>query len=152
MLDTVLAALHHLLIFALFGVLVAEIILARDGMRLTAMRALIRIDAVYGGLAVLTIIVGVCRAIWGAKGWDYYIHNLFFWLKMAAFLGVGLCSVPPTLTFIRWRREAGILDSYLPKPEEVSVVRKWLRAQVHLFVLIPVFAALMARLSGYIAF
>jgi putative membrane protein len=54
---------------------------------------------------------------------------------------VGLLSIPPTLAFRRWRRAA---------PDEAAVggVRRLLRLEVGLLLLIPVFAALMARYQG----
>ncbi len=152
MLDTVFAILHHLLIFALLAGLAMEFALTRDGMRVSAMRRLFRVDIAYGVASILVIIVGVCRVIWGIKGADYYLHNLFFWLKMTAFLSVGLCSIKPTLTFLAWRRASNLDEAYLPKPEDVRAVRRWLGRELALFPLIPVFAALMARYPAYIGF
>jgi putative membrane protein len=152
MLDTLLVIAHHLLIFGLLGMLVAEMVMVRDGIATPTVKALIRIDGIYGAVAGLTIIVGVCRVIWGLKGADYYLHNLFFWLKMASFILVGICTVPPTLAFLRWRKALTADSTFLPTSDEIAKIRRWLRAQLHLFVLIPIFAALMARYSGYIAF
>ncbi len=152
MLDTALAILHHLLIFALLAGLAMEFALTRDGMRVSAMRRLFRVDIAYGAVAILVIVVGICRVIWGTRGADYYLHNAFFWLKMATFLAVGLCSVKPTLAFLAWRREANLDETYLPKPEDIRVVRRWLGRELSLFPLIPIFAALMARYPAYIGF
>ncbi|MBP2160924.1 MULTISPECIES: DUF2214 family protein [Asticcacaulis] len=152
MLDTLLAIAHHILIFALLGLLVAEMIWVRDGIPAATMKTLIRVDGIYGAVAGLTIIVGICRVIWGLKGAEYYLHNLFFWLKMATFVLVGVCTVPPTLAFQRWRKALAGDEGYLPSSGDIAKVRRWLRAQLHLFVLIPIFAALMARYSGYITF
>jgi len=152
MLDTALAILHHLLVFALLAGLAMEFALTRDGMRVSAMRRLFRVDIAYGIVSILVIVVGVCRVVWGVKGADYYLHNVFFWLKMATFLAVGMCSIKPTLTYIAWRREAHLDDTYLPKPEDVRIVRRWLGRELVLFPLIPVFAAIMPRYAGYIGF
>jgi len=61
---------------------------------------------------------------------------------------VGLLSVPPTIAFIGWRRALKADPSALPAPAAVRRVRGFLRAEVGLLLLVPVFAALMARYQG----
>ena len=104
MLDLVLAIGHHLLIFALFGVLFAEFVMVKIGMDRAAIVRTANLDLSYGVLAGLILIVGFSRAIFAAKGWTYYAHNGFFWAKIVTFLIIGLLSVPPTIRFIQWRR------------------------------------------------
>ncbi len=142
MLDLVLAVAHHLLIFTLFGVLVAELALVRRGMGVDTVARVASIDLTYGVLAGLIVVVGFSRAIFAAKGWSYYSHNGFFWAKIATFVVVGLLSVPPTIKFIRWRG-----TGTAPGDAEVGGVRRLLYAEVVLFALLPAFAAAMAR--GY---
>jgi putative membrane protein len=101
------------------------------------------VDLYYGILAGLILIVGFSRAVFAAKGWLYYSHNVFFWLKIGTFLLIAAVSVPPTLTFIRWRREAGVPDDL-----QVAGVRRLLWFQLGLFALLPAFAAAMARGFG----
>jgi putative membrane protein len=141
-LDLVLAILHHVFVFALFGVLFAEFIVVRRGMDAAAAARVVPIDAWYGVLAALILIVGFSRAIFAAKGWTYYAHNAFFWAKIGTFAAIGLLSVPPTLAFLKWRR-AGIS----PTDEAVARTRRYLWIEVMLFPLLPAFAAAMAR--GY---
>ena len=142
MLDFWLAAGHHLLIFGLFGVLFAELIVVRRGMTKESVARIAAVDLWYGVLAGLILIVGFSRAVFAAKGWAYYSHNAFFLAKMATFALVGLLSVPPTMAFIRWRRA-----EEAPTDAQVRRVRVFLLAEVHLFLLLPIFAAAMAR--GY---
>jgi putative membrane protein len=141
-LDLVLAILHHFLVFALLGVLFSEFVVVRRGLAAAAAARVARIDAWYGVLAGLIVIVGFSRAIFAAKGWAYYAHNAFFWAKIGTFIAIGLLSVPPTLAFPRWRR-AGTA----PTDEAVAEVRRYLWMQVALFPLLLAFAAAMAR--GY---
>src|SRR6476660_2908284 len=94
--DLVLAILHHFFVFALFGVLFSEFVVVRRGMDVAAAARVVAIDAWYGVLAALIRIVGFSRAIFAAKGWEYYAHNAFFWTKIGTFLVIGLLSVPPT--------------------------------------------------------
>lgn len=142
MLDLWLAIAHHLLVFTLFGVLFAELALTRRGMDAGAVAQAARIDSLAGALAVLIVATGFWRAIFAAKGWAYYSHNLFFYLKVGTFTAVGLMSTYPTLAFIRWRRGGGA-----PAEAQLSPVRRWLWMELGLFLLVPAFAAAMAR--GY---
>jgi len=104
-LDLVLAILHHLLVFALFGVLFAEFIIVRRGLDAAAVVRVAAIDLWYGVFAGFIVVVGFARAIFAAKGWIYYEHNAFFWAKIVTFGLIGLLSVRPTLAFLRWRRD-----------------------------------------------
>jgi len=142
MLDLALAIGHHLLIFALFGVLFAELITVRKGVDAAAIVRIAAVDLWYGVLAGLILIVGFSRAVFAAKGWLYYEHNGFFWAKIGTFAAIGLLSVPPTIRFIGWRRAA-----VSPPDDAVATVRRYLYAEVVLFALLPAFAAAMAR--GY---
>lgn len=142
MLDLVLAILHHFFVFALFGVLFAEFVLVRKGMDTATVARVPLIDAWYGILAVLIIIVGFSRAVFAAKGWTYYAHDLFFWAKIGTFVVIGLLSVPPTIAYLRWRRAGTV-----PTDEAVATIRRYLLGQLLLFPLLLAFAAAMAR--GY---
>ena len=142
MLDLSLACVHHVLIFALFAVLLSEFLLLKPGLDAPAIRRISQIDLMYGLLAALLIIVGFCRAIFASKGWVYYSHNAYFWAKLVAFLSIGILSIPPTVAIQRWRRSGG-----LPDESAIRSVRRLFHYELALFVLLPIFAAAMAR--GY---
>jgi putative membrane protein len=141
MLDLWLAIGHHLIVFALFGVLAVELVLVRRDMSLDTVARVARVDAWYGVLAGAILVVGFSRAIFAAKGWAYYSHNGFFWAKIATFVLIALLSVPPTIQYIKWQR-----SGQAPGPD-VGRVRLFLYAELFLFALLPIFAAAMAR--GY---
>jgi len=140
--DLALAIAHHLLVFAIFGILFAEFIVLRPGMSAAALARIGAIDLWYGILAGAILGVGFWRAIYAAKGWIYYSHNAFFWAKMASFAAIGLLSVPPTIAIIRWRRRG-----MAPDDAAIAGVRRYLHLELALFLLLPAFAAAMAR--GY---
>jgi len=142
MLDLSLAIAHHLLIFAIFGVLFAEFWAIRPGMSEATVARIASLDLGYGILAAAVIVVGFGRAIYAAKGWAYYSHNAFFWLKIAGFAAIGILSLPPTVALVRWRKSRA-----LPGDPEIRKVRRYLHAELALFAFLPVFAAAMAR--GY---
>ena len=120
--DLILAIPHHLLIFALAGIIAAELVLVRPGLKTETLGMLARIDGAYGMIAMLIIVVGICRVFFGLKGWEYYIYNWAFWAKMAAFAGVGLLSIRPTMRFIAWRKAPqAIRHSPSPRPRSAAV-------------------------------
>ena len=147
MLDLVLAVAHHLLVFGLFGVLMAEFVIVRPGITKVMVERVTAIDLWYGVLAGLILAVGFGRAIFAAKGWLYYSHNAFFWAKIGVFVIVGLLSVPPTVAFIRWRR-----TGVAPDDPQILRIRGFLWVEMGLFLLLPVFAAAMARGYGEFGF
>jgi putative membrane protein len=146
--DAWLAIAHHLAVFGLAAVLAAEWGLVRPGMAAADIRRLGRIDGAYGAVAGVVIIAGVSRVIWGIKPAEFYLESTTFWLKMAAIAAVALLSIRPTMRFAGWRRALDADPSALPSDQEVAWTRRMINLQVAVFVLIPTFAALMARAIG----
>jgi putative membrane protein len=141
-LDLLLAIVHHLLLFAVFGFLLAEFILLRPPFTQDSVARIAAADLGYGVAAALIVLIGFARAIFAAKGWAYYSHNAFFWLKIGTFAAIGVLSIKPTLLFLRWRRAAD-----LPDAAAVQAMRRRLHLELGLFAFLPIFAAAMAR--GY---
>ena len=142
-LDATLAVAHHLVVFSLVAVLVAELVLAHGPVDARRLQQLGRLDGAYGGLAMLTIVAGLSRAVYGAKGWSFYAGNPLFWAKIGVFVVIGLLSIVPTVRLARWRR-----SGTLPDAAALLGVRAWMRAQAVLIIAIPVLAVLMARGIG----
>ena len=149
--DLHFAMAHHLLIFALAGVLAFEVGAVRRGLVANDVLRVARVDMWYGILAAAIIVVGFSRAIFAAKGWAYYSINLFFWAKITAFAIVGLLSIWPTVAYLRWRRTVRVDPTFLPADAEVARVRQFLWLEVIVFAFIPLFAAAMARGYGELA-
>lgn len=143
MLDLTLAIVHHLLVFGLAIMLAMELAHLRADP--VPVRRLSGLDAGYGGTAVLVVAVGVCRVIWGAKGWVYYQGNPWFWAKIGTFMVIGLLSIPPTIQFIKWSRAAKADPAFHPPVSEVARAAGWVRTEVLLFFPLVAFAAAMAR-------
>ena len=121
--------------------------LLRPGLKPERIRQLSAIDMAYGGVAVLIIVVGVLRVNFGDKGANYYLHNWAFWLKMAAFVLVGLLSVPPTHTNNNKKRKLAADPAFSPDAATISGLRRFYIGEIVAFAFIPAFAAAMAR--GY---
>lgn len=148
MTDLLLAILHHLLIFLLAAILAAEWVLVRPGLSDGGLKLLAKIDSAYGGVALAIILIGAGRVYFGLKGWEFYVFNPLFWAKMGAFVVVGLLSIRPTTRIIAWRKSSEN-DAQRVADEEVLAVRPWIKAEIAVFALIPIFAAAMARGIGY---
>jgi len=147
--DLVLAIVHHLIVFGIAAVLAAELALMRTAaMSPQTVRLLGRFDAFYGGLALAILVVGFARVWFGAKGADFYLHNPVFWAKIGAFGIVGLVSIKPTLRILAWQKSAKVNPVFMPALDEVRELRRLMLIEIHVFALIPVFAAMMARGIG----
>lgn len=144
--DLWLACAHHLIIFVVFGLLFGEMVALQGQIDAVTLKRLARFDALYGIFAVLIIVVGFSRAIFAAKGWAYYAHNGFFWAKIGTFALIGLLSIMPTIAFLRWRRSGGV-----PEPKALRMVKMYVHIELTLFLLLPLFAAAMARGYGEFA-
>lgn len=148
--DATLAILHHLVIFALFALLVAERVLLRQAVQGraqgTEVLRLVRLDAMYGMTAGLVLVIGGARVFWGMKGPDFYLANTFFWLKIGAFVTAAAVSVVPTVRYFRWRKGVQA-QSALPPVTALAGTARLVDIQLALLLSMTVFAALMAR--GY---
>jgi putative membrane protein len=150
MTDLVLAIVHHLIVFGIASALAAELALMRPAaMSPQTVRLLGRFDAAYGVMALAILIVGFLRVKYGAKGAEFYMHNPMFWAKIAAFAAVGLISIKPTLRILAWQKRAKADAAFVPALDEVSALRRTMLLEIHVFALIPIFAAMMARGVGY---
>jgi putative membrane protein len=146
-LDLILAIFHHLGVFTVAGIIAAEWALVRPGMGMEKIRQVTKIDGLYGIAAGTVLFIGFARVFFGLKGSAFYLQNPVFWAKISAFIVVGVLSITPTLLFIHWRDKAKSNPSFLPSAEEIANVRRYVKLEAHVFVLIPILAAAMAR--GY---
>lgn len=147
LLDFWLAVSHHILIFLLFGILIAELVLTAQEPNGRSLGRLPAVDLWYGIVAGLILAAGSLRAIYAAKGWAYYSGNVFFWAKIGVFAAIGMLSIWPTIRFIQWRARFRA-SVELPTSAAVAAVRRILWLEVGLFLLLPIFAAAMARGFG----
>lgn len=146
--DALLAWFHYLAIFVLVVLLTAEAVLLRPGMGATAVPRLARYDRLYGLSALVVAITGVLRLTLSAKGAAVYLANPWFHAKIGLFVIIALCSIPPTMRLLRWRRQASRDAGFVPPDGDIRGVRRWVMIEAHLFMMLPLFAALMARGIG----
>jgi putative membrane protein len=142
-LDLTLAILHHLAVFALVATLAMEGVMLRA--TTIDVPRLAKLDARFGMTAMLVIVIGVTRVIWGGKGWAFYAENPFFWGKIACFVAIGLLSIGPTVMFLRWRKAAAADAGFAPPADQRQRARVLVGLQGVLLVPLLGFAAAMAR-------
>lgn len=138
------AALHFLLAFTLVACLAAELALLRGPSAQLPFSSLAKIDAVYGLSAVLLVAVGVYRALFLDKGWDYYSQSIPFILKLSLFGLVALLSIHPTVQFIRARRGGREMT-----PQAVRRIRMIVALELVLIAALIVCASMAARGIGF---
>src|SRR5690606_30513492 len=146
--DLFLAIAHHLLVFALTAMLVAEAVLLRGQLDAGVLRRLAGLDAGYGISALLLLAVGLGRVFFGVMGKDFYLHNPWFHAKLGVFILVGLMSILPTVRFLRWRKALRADPGFLPAPSELDRLRTILRLELIGLAAIFALAAAMARYGG----
>ena len=147
-LEAILAYVHFLAILTMVVFISSEAALCRiEWMNEKVVERLARVDAIYGMAAILVLGTGIARTIWGVKGSSWYWTNPLLHTKLTLFIIVGLISIFPTITYIRWRRQLRA-DGSLPPEAEVRRTRKLVMIQAHILVLIPLFAVFLARGFG----
>jgi len=149
MLTTALMAfLHHLFAFTLVACVVYEFVAFRQGMTNEEVRRIQRVDLVYGISAGLLMVVGLLRVFFFEKGVNFYIHSPFFWVKMTAFLIVGLLSIDPTIRYICWNKTLSQNTALEINDNEFKRTRLVLWLEAAGIVVILFAAPMMARGVG----
>ena len=98
---------------------------------------------------VLTVMgVGVWR-MWLEKGFDYYIHNQFFWFKMGILTLAWCIETPIMIKLIQWRMQ--IAKGHTPNTSFLPVLRKLEILEGSLMIAIVFCAAMMSRGFGQAA-
>jgi putative membrane protein len=145
-----MAFAHHVAAFATVAALAAELALFKPPLTSAQARRLQRIDLVFGAAAALVLIVGMLRVAYFEKGAAYYWHDLFFLVKLGAFLAAALISIYPTVTFLSWNRslDAGLAPAV--PAARARAVRLCLGLELTAILVIVFAAALMARGFGYL--
>jgi putative membrane protein len=105
MIPALVAFVHFFAFFALTAALVLQLGLISESISVETAKRIQRSDRAYGFSAILLLIFGLLRVFNYEKGADYYFSNIFFLLKIGLFIGVGLISLYPTISYMRWNAE-----------------------------------------------
>jgi putative membrane protein len=143
--ESLLAYAHFVAILSLVVFITSEAALCRpEWMNAAVVQRLARVDMIYAASAVLVLLTGVARTVWGVKGVGWYWSQPLLHIKFTLFVVIGLLSIKPTLTFVRWKKALAAGGS-LPAEAEVRSTRRLVMVQAHLMLLIPLAAVLLAR-------
>lgn len=143
--EALLAYAHFVAILSLVVFVTSEAALCRvEWLNAAVVRRLAVVDRILVGAAIAVLLTGLARTWLGAKGTGWYWHQPLLHLKVTLYVVGALLSIKPTRAFRRWRRALDAPGA-LPPEAEVRAVRRLVMAQAHLLVVIPLFAALLAR-------
>ena len=144
-LEAILASLHIVAILTMVVFLSSEAALCRnEWMNAAVVQRLARLDIIYGVAALVLLLTGVARVIWGVKGPAGYMGSPLFHIKLALFVLEVQLSIKPTLTFRRWKKTLDATGN-LPSADAVAATRKWVMWQAHAIPVIAVVAIFWAR-------
>jgi len=146
----VMAFLHHLAAFTLVAALAVEVAMFKPPLSPAQARRLQRTDLIFGLSATAVLVIGALRVVYFEKPTVYYLRDVFFIAKIAAFLLAGLISIYPTITFLSWNAalKAGVAPAV--SAERAGRVRLCLMLELIAIVVMLACAALMARGFGYL--
>ena len=146
--EALLAYAHLLAILTMVVFLASEAALCRaEWLNAAAVERLARVDVVYAVAAVAVLATGLLRTWLGVKGTAWYWTNPLLHAKLTLFVVVGLMSIRPTITFIRWKK-ALRADGALPDAVQIKATRRLVMIQAHIVAVIPLFAVFLARGFG----
>jgi putative membrane protein len=135
--------LHFIAIFGMVSTVVAQHLLFKDQMTRQEIRRVSIIDSIYGGCAILVLVMGLLMWFVVGKPSAYYSANWVFHLKVGLFVLVGLLSIIPTRFLLKNRK--GDQQELLPVPKSMKMI---IRLELLLLFLIPLLATSMAQGIG----
>lgn len=143
------AFLHHVAAFTLVCAIAIEFVLTRDELTIERARSLLRADMIAGIAAGVLLVVGALRVFVFEKGSAFYFHNVFFHIKITAFVIVALLTIYPTLEFLSWRKALQRGQRPFVEPQKIRRIRTLLHLELIVIVVILLSAAFMARGVGH---
>lgn len=148
-LSALIAFGHFLAFFGMASALTLQVALVRPSPDIETARRIQRSDRFYGMMAVLLLVFGFLRVFYFEKGAGYYFNNSFFLIKLAVFIVVGLMSIYPTVTFMRWNKEIeqGVAPTFAEA--DSAKLRRFLHYQLIGIAVVLLCASLMAKGFGY---
>lgn len=140
---------HYLSILLATALLTYERVTVSANMSVEEEKSLVIADACYGLVAVGILASGYFRVVEYGKGWEFYAHEPFFWLKASMFGVVAGLSLFPTTTFLRrgiplFQKDDTVVIE--PMSEALAArLKQVLNAEISAVLSIPLIATLMAR-------
>ena len=144
-LEPFLASLHIVAILAMVVFSSSQAALCREEwLNAAVVRRLLRLDWIFLTAVALLLLSGVARVVWGIKGWQWYVGQPLFHVKMTLVLLTLLIVTRPSLTIRRWVRTLDASGA-LPGAQEINRVRRAIMLHTHVMPVIAVVAVFWAR-------
>lgn len=149
MLSDALLLYVHLSAIGLVVFLTAKTSLTRPGDIDAAVLARLRqLDAWVWASFAAVLASGLALLLWGAKGSQWLLHNPLLWAKIALLALMAVMSWPSTRNLRRWTLQIGRRAGWTPSAQDIARERRWLMAQSHVMVVVPLLATLMSHGFG----
>jgi len=147
--DALLLYLHQSAMLGLVVFLTAKTSLTRvNAVDVLVVVRLRRLDVwVWGSFAAM-LASGLALMFWGIKGPEWFSHNPLLWAKVALLALMGVMSWPSSRRLAQWNRQGKDIAAWAPPAAEIRQERRWLMAQSHVMVIIPLLATLMSHGFG----
>lgn len=144
-LSAITAYFHYVSIGVIFAALAIEFFTLKEELNLKEAWRILWADSAYGLAAIVILTTGILRVLYFAKDTTYYLNNPVFWVKIILYLLVGLVSLYPTISFLKW------IKSLMEKKAPEITINQYKRLKGIIifelvgFSIIPLFASMMAR-------
>ena len=102
---------------------------------------------VWGSFAAV-LLSGLALVFWGVKGAPWLLHNPLLWAKVLLLALMAAMSWPSSRRLADWAQRCAQQDRWVPSTDDVTRERRWLMAQSHVMVIIPLLATLMSHGFG----
>lgn len=144
-LEPFLASLHIVAILAMVVFSSSQAALCREEwLNAAVVRRLLRLDWIFLTAVALLLLSGVARVVWGIKGWQWYVGQPLFHVKMTLVLLTLLIVTRPSLAIHRWVRTLEASGA-LPGAQEINRVRRAIMLHTHVMPVIAVVAVFWVR-------
>ncbi|BAQ62562.1 hypothetical protein GM3708_2968 [Geminocystis sp. NIES-3708] len=143
--SAITAYFHYVSIGIIFAALATEFFTLKEELNLKEAWRILWADSAYGIAAIIVLATGILRVLYFAKDTAYYLNNPIFWVKITVYLIVGIVSLYPTISFLKW------IKSLMEKKVPEITINKYKRLKGVIifeligFSIIPLFASMMAR-------
>lgn len=146
--SAIVAYLHYLSIGVIFASLAIEFFTLKEELTVKEAWRIVLADSAYGIGAIVILATGVLRVLYFAKDTAYYMNQPVFWAKMTVYLIVGVVSLYPTISFLKWIKS--LLEEKAPEMtiNQYKRLKNIIIFELVGFSIIPLLASMMARGIG----
>ena len=148
-LKAIFAYFHYVSFIVMICAMVIELVLFKQTLSRKSAKIIQKADMFLGISAMSVIATGAIRFFYLEKGYEYYITNYLFVIKLILVLSIWLLSIYPTRVFIKWRKQLDQQSDLQINNNEYLKIKRMIRIEVILIFLIPLLAALASRGIGF---